>query len=262
MPPADQREGCVESTPTVAQALSLPQPPVGGWAVSASRASMAQRRCRSARRAAARRRARVPSRTRAGAPARRPRSHRSPRPATQAQFGKRPQDQERVQQDDEGLQNPDHGRRQGRSGPQRLRRRGARSAAMAAAAYLPLSRTIASDPSPVVRHANDTAQDAMASRLGVDGHLRRDEASVGRRRCISGSRGAVFGGRPLACSRSGVTIRLGREQRRCTHEREKARPSCPGCLERRPALRHGSADPALAHALGGHQGRGRGTDAG
>jgi hypothetical protein len=37
---------------------------------------------------------------------------------------------------------------------------------VAVAAYVPLSRTMASDPSPVVRHANDTAQDATASRLG------------------------------------------------------------------------------------------------
>ena len=42
---------------------------------------------------------------------------------------------------------------------------------------------------------------------------------------------------------------MGREQRKCTHEREKARPGCPGCLERRSALRHGPADPALALAL-------------
>jgi hypothetical protein len=70
--------------PTVAQVPSLLQPPVGGCAVSAPRASDAQRRCRSARRSAARRRARMPSRIRAGAPPRRHRSRRSLRPATQA----------------------------------------------------------------------------------------------------------------------------------------------------------------------------------
>ncbi len=83
---------------------------------------------------------------------------------------------------------------------------GARSAAVAAAAYLSLSRTIASDPSPVRGHVNDTAQDATAIRLfvdgGVDGQVRRDRASV-RRRCISGSRGAA---RCSAVGRLGVPV--------------------------------------------------------
>ena len=109
--------------------------------------------------------------------------------------------------------------------------KGARSAAVAAAAYLPSSRTIASDPSPVVRHANDTAERHRLGRhresAGVDGHPRRDRASVGRWRCISGSRGAV---RCSAVSRLRVpvpvTISFGRDQRRCTHERENAIEIC------------------------------------
>lgn len=80
---------------------------------------------------------------------------------------------------------------------------GQRDGCVAAAADLPLSRTIASDPSPVVRHTNDTAQDATASRLGADGHLRCDRASVWAAVPIRlAPRGAVSGGRPLACSRS------------------------------------------------------------
>jgi len=251
--------------PTVAQVPSLLQPPVGGFAVSAPRAS----KCKGD--------ADQPDEQQHAAedvcPAgygrehlpRRHRSRRSLRPATQAPRWKRPH---RIRRESStGCR----GSAEPRSRPS-LRAirtlapatKGSPLGRCGRGRVLVVQQNHRERPSPVSRHANDTAQDATASRLRVDGHVRCDRASVGRRRVHMrfARRGAVFGGRPLACSRSGVAISLGREQRRCTHEREKDRPGCPRCLERRPALRHGPADPALAHALGGHQGRGRGTDAG
>ena len=185
---AGQRGDSPQFQVVLGQVLSLLQPPVGDCAAPAPRASKAQRRCRSARRAAARRRARVPSRTRAGAPAGRPRSRRSPRPATQAPLETSP----RIRRETDrmprvcGTRSRPSSRAIRTSAPAA---KGARSAAVAAAAYVPSSRTIASDPSPVVRHANDTAERHRLGRhresAGVDGHPRRDRASVGRWRCIS-----------------------------------------------------------------------------
>jgi hypothetical protein len=145
------------------------------------RAHLDHLRLPGARRAAARRRARMPSRIWAGAPPRRPRSRRSLRPATQAPL-ERPTGSGESPAGYRGSAEPPITAVV--NGDQDL------SASGDGTAYLSLSRTIASDPSPVVRHANDTAQDVTASRLGVDGHMRRDRASVGRR-CISGSRGAA-----------------------------------------------------------------------
>jgi hypothetical protein len=74
---------------------------------------------------------------------------------------------------------------------------GARSAAVAAAAYLPLSRTIASDPSPVVRHANDTAQDARrAGSMDICVAIERPLADGGAYPVRAARRGVR---RPAAC---------------------------------------------------------------
>ena len=166
-----------------------------------SRAPKAQRRYPPARRAAARRRARVPSRTRAGAPPRRPRSRQSPPPSHASPVGNVP----RIRR--ESTRMPRVRRTRSRPSSRAIRTsapatKGARPAAVAT--YLPLSRTIASDPSPVVRYANDTAQDATASQLGgrwtyASRSSVRWAAAVHIR---FARRGAVFGGRPLACSRS------------------------------------------------------------
>ena len=210
-----------ESTPTVAQVLSLLQllVSVGGCAVSAPPAS---KRKGDADQPDEQQHAveHVPSRARAGASPRRPRS----RPAATSSQASPPLQTSPSASGESptgcrGSAEPRSRPSLRRSGPQCQRRSGARSAAVAAAAHSSLSRTIASDPSPDRGHANDTAQDATAIRLFVD-WVSMDmcaaiERPSGRRRCISGSRrGAVFGGRPLACSRCGVTIRLGREQRR------------------------------------------------
>ena len=216
--------------PAVAQVLSLLQPPVGGCAVPAPRAPKAQRRCRSARRAAARRRARVPSRTRAGAPAGWPRSRRSPRPATQAPL-ETSRDQERVRQDAEGLRNPITAVVKG---DQDLSASGEGS---------PLSRC---GRGRVLAVQQDHRERSITRRASRERHRRttppRTPPRVGWGRWTSAPRSsvrwtvavhirfarrsAVFGGQPLACSRSGVTISFGRDQRRCTHERENAIEIC------------------------------------
>jgi hypothetical protein len=155
------------------------------------RVSKAQRRYPSARRAAARRRARVPSRTRAGAPPRPPRSRRSPRSATQSpletssRIRREPNRMLRVcgapitavVKGDQDLSASGEGRT---AQPLWPRPRSCRSA----------------EPSRAIHHpscATRTTPPRMPRRVGwgVDGHLRRDRASVGRRRCISGSPGAA-----------------------------------------------------------------------
>lgn len=75
--------------------------------------------------------------------------------------------------------------------------KGARSAAVAAAAHLPLSRTIASDPSPVVRHANDTAQDARrAGSMDICVAIERPLADGGAHPVRAARRGVR---QPAAC---------------------------------------------------------------
>jgi hypothetical protein len=199
--PSASAEGCGVQ-PAVAQVLSLLQPPVGGCAVPGPRAPKAQRRCRSARRAAARAGHVCPAEhgrehlrdgpDRAGRHAL-PRKPRRKRPGIRRESDRMPRAC--------GTRSRPSLRAIRTSAPAV---KGARSAAVAAAAYVPSSRTIASDPSPVVRHANDTAQDATASRLGSLGIRAAIERPLGGggaypvravARCSPG--------RPLACSRSG-----------------------------------------------------------
>ena len=175
------------------------------------------------------RRACVPIRTRAGAPAGRPRSRRSPRPATQAPL-ETSRDQERVRQDAEGLRNPVTAvvkgdqdlSASGEGGP--LSRCGRGRVRAVQQDHRERSITLRA---PRERHRRTTPP-RTPPRVGWGRWASAPRSSVRWAVAVhirfARWRGVRLAGRlrvPVP-----VTIGLGRDQRRCTHERENAIEIC------------------------------------